>query len=83
MNPGVTWFHPCYPRGGIKVSCDQFKEIIELFLSKYRGYSEGAVLYAIHCQEYGLRWYAMFDHSWDGYCGDVAVVDVLDDCIFL
>ena len=83
LNPVATWFHLCHPRGGTKVPCDQFKEIIELFLRKYRGYAGGAVLYAIHCHEFGLCWYAIFDHSWDGYCGDVAVVDLLDDCIFL
>ncbi len=83
LNPeGATWAHPCYYRGGTRAPCDQFRDIIELFLRKYGSYSDGAVLYSILCRE-GLRWYAVFDSPWDGYCGDFAIVDVLDDCIFL
>jgi hypothetical protein len=84
LRPAVaTWFSPCYYRDGIKVSCDRFRDIIELFLKKYGDYSDGAVLYSIYCREFGLRWYAIFDDPWDGYCKDVATVDVLDDCIYL
>jgi hypothetical protein len=84
LRPDATWRHPCYYRGGTQVSCDLFRDVIEQFLQKYRGYSVGAVLYSVYCREFGLRWYAIFDSLWDGYCGDVAIVDVLDDdCIFL
>ena len=83
LRPNATWAHPCYYSGGIEVPCDQFRDIIELFLRKYGDYSDGAVLYSIYCREFGLRWYAVFDHPWDGYCGDVAFFDVLDDCVFL
>ena len=83
LRPDATWAHPCYYSGGIKVSCNKFADIIELFLKKYGDYSSSAVLYSIYCREFGLRWYAVFDSPWDGYCGDVAYVDVLDDCIFL
>jgi len=83
LRPDATWAHPCYYQGGTQVPCERFREIIELFLRKYGGYSDGAVLYSIYCREHGLRWYAAFDDPWDGYCGGVAHVDVLDDCIFL
>jgi hypothetical protein len=83
LRPNATWAHPCFYDGGTLVPCDQFRDIIELFLRKYGNYSDGAVLYSIYCREFGMRWYAIFDSLWDGYCGDVATVDVLDDCIFL
>jgi hypothetical protein len=83
LRPDATWAHPCYYQGGTQVPCERFREIIELFLRKYGDYSDGAVLYSIYCREHGLRWYATFDDPWDGYCGDVAYVDVIDDCIFL
>jgi hypothetical protein len=83
LKPDATWRHPCFYSGGIKVPCDQFREIINLLLRKYGSYSDSGVLYSIHCREFGLRWFVIFDSVWDGYCGDFAIVDVLDDCIYL
>jgi hypothetical protein len=81
---GATWVRPCYYSGGTKVPCSQFQEIIEHFLKKHGSYYHSAVLYSIYCREYGIRWYAIFDSLWDGYCRDAAIVDVLDDdCIYL
>jgi hypothetical protein len=86
LNPNVTWAHPChFDKGGVEVPCDQFKEVIETFLQEYKNLLDavGAVLYAVHCKEVGLRWHAIFDDPVEGYCYNVAYYNVTDNCVIL
>jgi hypothetical protein len=84
LNPKVTWAHPCHYFGsGVEVPCEQFKEVVEMFLQKYKDHPNnhgGVILYAVNCQEVGMRWYAVFDSIIEGYCYNIAYLDVVGGC---
>ena len=57
--------------------------LIEKFMREFKKILEGgAILYAVNCEGYGLRWFAVLD-SVDAYCDTNAVYGITDDCIIL
>jgi hypothetical protein len=83
LNPDVTWFFPCHYRENNRVPCGQFRDVIEKFMQEFKKMLEGgAILYAVNCEGYGLRWFAVLD-SIDTYCDTNAVYGITDDCIIL